>query len=186
MHIVLVTIGTRGDAQPFVALGMGFAKAGHRVTIATNDDFADLVDQQKELTEKIEALQEKLENATTDAEKQALQEELNDLLDQQTKLNEQLMQQADAMENFIRDEPLYDVEKSLQEMLAERAQDIRDSVEQNQKATDALKPPESGNQGQPPGQSPPSPEALQQLAEAAREHRDNLAGGQQKFLLERL
>ena len=138
-------------------------------------DYADLVDQQKELTEKIEALQEKLENATTDAEKQALQDELNDLLEQQTKLNEQLMQQADAMENFTRDEPLYDVEKSLQEMLAERAQEIRDSVEQNQKATDALKPPESGKQGQ----SPPSPETLQKLAEAAREHRDNLAGGQQ-------
>lgn len=144
------------------------------------DDYADLADQQEELTEKIEALQEKLKNAATDAEKQALQEELNELLEQQTELNEQLMQQADAMENFIRDEPLYDVEKSLQEMLAERAQEIRDSVEQNQKATDALKPPPAGDPNQNPGaQSPPSPDSLQQLAEAAREHRDNLSGGQQ-------
>ena len=104
------------------------------------------------------------------------------MLEQQTQLNERLMQQADAMENFIRDEPLYDVEKSLQEMLAQRAQEIRDSVEQNQKATDALKPPQAGNQDQnqsPGSRSTPSPDALQQLAEAAREHRDNLAGGQQ-------
>jgi sterol 3beta-glucosyltransferase len=43
MHIIMVTVGTRGDIQPFVALGKGLARAGYRVTIATHDDYASFV-----------------------------------------------------------------------------------------------------------------------------------------------
>ena len=35
MKILLLTIGSRGDVQPFVALGQGLKAAGHDVTVAT-------------------------------------------------------------------------------------------------------------------------------------------------------
>ncbi len=35
MKILLLTIGSRGDVQPFVALGQGLVAAGHDVTVAT-------------------------------------------------------------------------------------------------------------------------------------------------------
>ena len=35
MNITLLTIGSRGDVQPFVALGVGLKEAGHEVTLAT-------------------------------------------------------------------------------------------------------------------------------------------------------
>jgi sterol 3beta-glucosyltransferase len=38
MHIVMATVGTRGDAQPYVALGAELIRRGHRVTMATHDD----------------------------------------------------------------------------------------------------------------------------------------------------
>jgi sterol 3beta-glucosyltransferase len=40
MHIVMVTTGTLGDVQPFVALGLGLQRAGYRVTLATHPDYA--------------------------------------------------------------------------------------------------------------------------------------------------
>jgi len=43
MHIVMVTIGTRGDVQPFVAVGKGLTRAGFRVTLATHEDYASFV-----------------------------------------------------------------------------------------------------------------------------------------------
>ena len=36
MNITILTIGTRGDVQPYVALGMGLQESGHAVTIATS------------------------------------------------------------------------------------------------------------------------------------------------------
>lgn len=41
MKITLVAAGTRGDVQPYLALGRGLRKAGHPVCIATSDDFAE-------------------------------------------------------------------------------------------------------------------------------------------------
>jgi UDP:flavonoid glycosyltransferase YjiC (YdhE family) len=41
--LVLVAVGTRGDVQPYVALGRGLRAAGYRVTIATHDNFSTLV-----------------------------------------------------------------------------------------------------------------------------------------------
>jgi sterol 3beta-glucosyltransferase len=39
MRVTLLTIGTRGDVQPFVALGKGLQSAGHSVTLATHASF---------------------------------------------------------------------------------------------------------------------------------------------------
>ncbi|GAB5537380.1 MAG: hypothetical protein Rubg2KO_36290 [Rubricoccaceae bacterium] len=39
MHVLIQTIGSRGDVQPYIALGLGLAKAGHRVTINTSTRF---------------------------------------------------------------------------------------------------------------------------------------------------
>ncbi len=43
MQIALFTIGGQGDTQPFVALAVRLRQEGHRVTLATRPDFADLV-----------------------------------------------------------------------------------------------------------------------------------------------
>ncbi|MFO7663805.1 MAG: glycosyltransferase [Chloroflexota bacterium] len=43
MRTCIVTIGTRGDVQPYVALGLGLKAAGHDVTIATLEEFKPLV-----------------------------------------------------------------------------------------------------------------------------------------------
>lgn len=43
MKIFIPTIGTRGDVQPYVALGVGFRRAGHEVTLATAADFDEFV-----------------------------------------------------------------------------------------------------------------------------------------------
>ncbi|MBM3269991.1 MAG: glycosyltransferase family 1 protein [Candidatus Sericytochromatia bacterium] len=39
MRIAVVSLGSRGDVQPYVALGAGLARAGHDVSIATHDVF---------------------------------------------------------------------------------------------------------------------------------------------------
>lgn len=38
LKIVVGTIGTRGDVQPFIALALGLKAAGHKVTLLTNED----------------------------------------------------------------------------------------------------------------------------------------------------
>lgn len=44
MHVVIATVGTRGDVQPYVALGKELQRRGHRLTIATNTDHGPLVE----------------------------------------------------------------------------------------------------------------------------------------------
>jgi UDP:flavonoid glycosyltransferase YjiC (YdhE family) len=44
MKIILPTIGTRGDVQPYIALALGLLKAGHRVTLATHPCMRGLVE----------------------------------------------------------------------------------------------------------------------------------------------
>ncbi|KAL0960717.1 hypothetical protein HGRIS_005744 [Hohenbuehelia grisea] len=39
LHFVCLTIGSRGDVQPYIALGLGLKKEGHRVTIATHEEY---------------------------------------------------------------------------------------------------------------------------------------------------
>lgn len=40
MHVTLVTYGSRGDTQPFIALGVGLLRAGHTVRLAAPERFA--------------------------------------------------------------------------------------------------------------------------------------------------
>ena len=39
MHVLIQTVGSRGDVQPYLALGLGLAAAGHRVTVNTATRF---------------------------------------------------------------------------------------------------------------------------------------------------
>jgi hypothetical protein len=43
VHIVMVTTGTQGEVQPFVAIGLGLQRAGYRVTLAANPDHGPFV-----------------------------------------------------------------------------------------------------------------------------------------------
>ncbi len=43
MRLAIVTVGTRGDVQPLVALGLRLRASGHDVTIVTHDDFEPMV-----------------------------------------------------------------------------------------------------------------------------------------------
>jgi UDP:flavonoid glycosyltransferase YjiC (YdhE family) len=43
VRVTIITIGSRGDAQPYVALAAGLARRGHRVTVATHEIFRPLV-----------------------------------------------------------------------------------------------------------------------------------------------
>ncbi|MGH2537015.1 MAG: glycosyltransferase [Candidatus Promineifilaceae bacterium] len=43
MKVTILTAGSRGDVQPYVALGVGLQAAGHRVRLASHDSFRDLV-----------------------------------------------------------------------------------------------------------------------------------------------
>ncbi len=43
MRITLIASGSRGDVQPYIALGAGLAQAGHEVGLATHDNYAELV-----------------------------------------------------------------------------------------------------------------------------------------------
>lgn len=40
MRVTIITLGTRGDVQPLVALGLGLQQSGHSVTLVTTVDFA--------------------------------------------------------------------------------------------------------------------------------------------------
>jgi sterol 3beta-glucosyltransferase len=43
MRITILTLGTRGDVQPYIALGLGLQQAGHSVRLATSKDFEGMV-----------------------------------------------------------------------------------------------------------------------------------------------
>jgi sterol 3beta-glucosyltransferase len=43
VNVVVLTLGTRGDVQPYVALGAGLKQAGHEVTLVTAKGFDELV-----------------------------------------------------------------------------------------------------------------------------------------------
>ena len=45
LKITILTIGSRGDLQPYCALAIGLKRAGHQVTIATHENFASFVRQ---------------------------------------------------------------------------------------------------------------------------------------------
>ena len=43
MRITILALGSRGDVQPFIALGLALERRGHRVRLAAMHDYADLV-----------------------------------------------------------------------------------------------------------------------------------------------
>ena len=43
MRIALIALGSRGDVQPYVALGKGLQQAGHRVRLLTHENYAPFV-----------------------------------------------------------------------------------------------------------------------------------------------
>lgn len=43
MNIAIIASGSRGDVQPYLALGVGLNEAGHHVRFVTNSNYADLV-----------------------------------------------------------------------------------------------------------------------------------------------
>ena len=45
MRITILTVGSRGDVQPYVALGKGLAAAGHDVTLASHEPFREFVEE---------------------------------------------------------------------------------------------------------------------------------------------
>ena len=46
MRVSILTVGSRGDVQPFVAFGIGLQRAGHHVRVCTHSEFAELVTDQ--------------------------------------------------------------------------------------------------------------------------------------------
>ncbi|KAI8989279.1 hypothetical protein BDB01DRAFT_531895 [Pilobolus umbonatus] len=45
LHFTCITIGTRGDVQPYIALCKGLMKEGHRCRIATHEEFKDWIEE---------------------------------------------------------------------------------------------------------------------------------------------
>ena len=44
MKVLIFTLGSRGDVQPYLALAVGLQRAGHRVTLATSPEFTALIE----------------------------------------------------------------------------------------------------------------------------------------------
>jgi sterol 3beta-glucosyltransferase len=44
MRITILALGSQGDVQPYVALGTGLTRAGHRVRVVTIQNFQGLVE----------------------------------------------------------------------------------------------------------------------------------------------
>lgn len=44
MHLSILTVGSRGDVQPYTALAVGLQSAGHSVTLATHEPFREFVE----------------------------------------------------------------------------------------------------------------------------------------------
>lgn len=44
LHFTFLTIGSRGDVQPYIALAKGLQADGHRVRIATHQEFKDWIE----------------------------------------------------------------------------------------------------------------------------------------------
>ncbi|MDB6125956.1 MAG: hypothetical protein JWQ71_4949 [Pedosphaera sp.] len=124
----------------------------------------DLIEEQKNLGEKIDALKQKLAKADP-KQKAALQQELDSLLAKQNEVNQKLAKSADHMDEFVRKQPLYDVEVEFQKVLKQKAQDIRDSVSANSKSAQDI----AQRSSPPSGQRQMSPEMLSDFKKASDE-----------------
>lgn len=69
MRIAIIALGSRGDVQPYVALGVGLRRAGNSVRVVTSSDFGDLVGAHQ------------LDFCDTGVSTQAIANEMHDLLE---------------------------------------------------------------------------------------------------------
>ncbi|NTW29119.1 MAG: glycosyltransferase family 1 protein [Coriobacteriia bacterium] len=69
MRVAIIALGSRGDVQPHVALGVGLRRAGHSVRVVTSSDFGDLVRAHE------------LEFCDTGVSTEAIANEMHDLLE---------------------------------------------------------------------------------------------------------
>ena len=44
LHFTFLTVGSRGDVQPYIALAKGLMKDGHRTRIATHGEFKEWIE----------------------------------------------------------------------------------------------------------------------------------------------
>ena len=51
MRITILALGSRGDVQPFIPLGVALQRAGHHVRIATFELFAPMIQQAVQIIE---------------------------------------------------------------------------------------------------------------------------------------
>ena len=83
----------------------------------------------------------------------------------------------------MRDQPVYDIEAELKKALAEKAQEIRDSTQRNEKDLQQAAPPASTPDDQQPssaGQQPPSQKMLADFKKASDDQLKRLEGTEQE------
>lgn len=68
MNVFIFTLGTRGDVQPYVALGQGLLAAGHRVEVCTDSRFRSLITEHGLLAANFNGLFTELTNSSTGRE----------------------------------------------------------------------------------------------------------------------
>jgi hypothetical protein len=148
------------------------------------NEFHDLVDQQKEISNKVEDLKKV---ATDPAAAKEVNEQLDRLLAKQAELDQKLDGLGNQMEHFVREKPLYDLETDLQRVLKERAQQIHESVARNRDALEknlqnrAAKQSEKGKQGEQGKTGAESAmESLASLGEESKRQVDKLEPEQKK------
>ncbi len=139
------------------------------------NEFQDLIDEQKELTERLKAAEEKAQDPAASKETAA---QLDKLMQKQAELNKKLGAMADEMEHFVRDKPLYDVESELQQKLAETAGKIRESVGKNDEALQ--KKMEEAAQSSPPPSQKQQADALATLEDQSRKQAEALQPQQEE------
>ncbi|BCX47331.1 glutamyl-tRNA synthetase [Haloferula helveola] len=167
-----------------------FSKTEQRtLTLITEDQYNEALRREADvalIAGKYEAVLERLREAVE--EQKAIEEQLaaakelppeeataevGEAFQRQQNLNKRLEGIARDMRDVTRDNPVYDFEKDLAESLAERAEEIENSVEQNRQDVDeALKESAAGE--------PVKPEEREALEKAAREQKERLAEEQQQ------
>lgn len=68
MNVFIFTLGTRGDVQPYVALGRGLLAAGHRVVVCTDSRFRSLITEHGLIAADFNGLFTALTNSSTGRE----------------------------------------------------------------------------------------------------------------------
>ena len=102
------------------------------------EQMEELAQEQEKINKAVEELQEKMANEDKPMTEEAQREKINKLIKKQNELNHKIEQLAEKMDSMGRDDPLYDIEKEFTAELKERAEELRDSLDENQKAMEEL------------------------------------------------